>query len=297
MRTIPEIFAEADKPVVSFEFFPPKTPKGESDLLETARALARWEPGFFSVTYGAGGSNRDTAARMVLGIQRAVEIPVTAHITGVAHTKAEIDEVVSYLRAGGIVNLLALRGDAPKDAPVASPEARRAAGGFAYAEDLLRHLRARSDCARGTVGIAVAGYPEKHPEAASYEAGLDHLASKVAAGADLVLTQLFFDVGGFLRFRDDVRRAGVRVPIVPGILPITNAAQVRRFTSLCGAKIPAWLSARLDAVGEDATAAFDLGVEVGTKMLKELFAAGVPGVHFYTLNKSASVDGILSNLR
>jgi methylenetetrahydrofolate reductase (NADPH) len=146
------------------------------------------------------------------------------------------------------------------------------------------------------VGIGVAGYPEKHPEAPSYEAGILHLAAKVAEGADLVITQLFFEVSDFLRFLDDARRAGVRVPIVPGVLPITNVAQVRRFATLCGARIPSWLSERLDAVGEDAAATFDLGVEIGTRMCRELLAAGVPGIHFYTLNRSASVEKILSRL-
>ena len=196
------------------------------------------------------------------------------------------------LRAEGIANLLALRGDPPKDVSMVPPETARANGSFGYASDVVRFVRALPGCSRDEVSIAVAGYPEKHPEAASFEEDLAHLQEKVEAGADLVITQLFFDGANFLAFAARARAIGIRVPIVPGILPITNVAQVRRFTSMCGAKIPPDLEARLAMTGEDNEAAFHLGVAMqGCRNS----CRGRPGNHFYFLNRARSVEAILAD--
>lgn len=298
-RRIREIFAEASGPVLSFEFFPPKTEEGEEALVETARRLARFSPGFVSVTYGAGGTTRDTSSRMVTRIQKEVGLTATAHLTGIAHTKDELREIVLALRAAGIVNFLALRGDPPRDKKVPPPEVRRRSGGFGYAADVVRFIRALPGCGPDEVSIAVAGYPEVHPEAESAEKDLERLVEKVEAGADLVITQLFFRASDFLTFADRARRAGVRVPIVPGVMPVTKLSQVRRFTEMCGATIPGELEAplvRAAEQGDDSDAVFEVGVAWATTMCRELLAAGVPGIHFYTLNKSPATGEILARL-
>lgn len=233
-------------------------------------------------------------------LAKELGLTATAHLTGIAHTRDEVRAIVTDLRAKGIANFLALRGDPPKDRTVPDAETRRAQGGFGYAADLVRFLRSLPGFSREEVSIAVAGYPEVHPEAESAEADLARLAEKVEAGADLVVTQLFFRVEDFLDFAARARRAGVRVPIVPGLMPVTHYGQLRRFTEMCGATIPDELRARLEeaarADGEDGPAVRAVGVEWTAAMARELLAAGVPGIHFYTLNKSTATEEVLDRL-
>jgi len=276
-------------PVISFEFFPPKTDEGDHNLLEKhIPALAQAKPDFCSVTYGAGGSTRDKTLLIVDRIQRQHGLTALAHLTCVNHTRDEVCALLDKIRALGCKNILALRGDPP-----IGGEFQAVPGGFEFAAELVRFIRAAGD-----FSIGVAGFPEGHPACrAGKHADWQHLREKVDAGADFVLTQLFFDNADYFAFRDFVAgRLGVRVPLVPGIVPILSAAQITKFTQLCGAKIPPTLRARLDQLGSDDTATIEFGIEYATRQCEELLRADVPGLHFYTLNKSHSTVQVLKNL-
>jgi methylenetetrahydrofolate reductase (NADPH) len=292
MQLVRDIFAArraARRPVVSFEFFPPKTDEGDRSLLEkTLPALMQTRPDYCSVTYGAGGSTRDKTLRIVERIQGEHHLTAVAHLTCVSATKEQIGELLARIRALGVKNLLALRGDPP-----GGGEFEAAPGGFEYASQLVRYIREQGD-----FSIGVAGFPEGHVACrAGKHADWGHLKEKVAAGADFVLSQLFFDNADFLEFRDHLAgRLGVTVPIVPGIVSILSAAQIRKFTAMCGARIPAALAARLDALQHDDQAVAEFGIEYATRQCEELLRAGVPGIHFYTLNKAHATVRILKNL-
>ena len=274
-------------PVFSFEFFPPRTPEAVDQLLETARELKALRPSFVSVTYGAGGSTRRVTVDVVSRIKRDIGIEAMAHVTCVGHTKEELAEVLDTVEAGGIENVLALRGDPPRGQATFVPTP----GGFAHAQELTRFVKEHYPfCVGG------AAYPEKHVEAPDLESDLRHLKEKVASGAEFLLTQLFFDPTDYFRFVERARAIGIRVPIVPGIMPITNATQIHRFTSLCGASIPEALRERLDAVKDDDAAVVALGVEWATDQCRRLLAGGAPGIHFYTLNRSHSAQRVFENL-
>lgn len=275
--------------VFSFEFFPPKTDKGAENLMQTAADLAQSvEPDFISVTYGAGGSTRDRTHQIVTRIQSELGVTGMAHLTCVGATSEEIGDVVGRLEAAGVRNVLALRGDAPE-----GTEGFEATdGGFAYASDLIAFLSERHD-----VCIGGACYPEAHPEATSAEADLAFAKLKQDAGASFLTTQLFFDVSLYNAFVERARAAGITIPIVPGIMPVTNVSQVERFTRMCGASIPDELLDRLRPVQEDAGAVMATGIEWAITQCRDLLEAGAPGIHFYTLNKSHATRSILAALR
>ena len=279
----------AGQPVISFEFFPPKTDEGDRALLErTIPELMKLRPDYCSVTYGAGGSTRDKTLMIVDRIQREHGLTAMAHLTCVNATKNELVQVVAQARLLGIKNILALRGDPPPG----TGDFRKTDGGFEFSSELvawLKEMRAFS--------IGTAGFPEGHIACKEGKlADWQHLANKVARGADFVLTQLFFDNADFFAFRDHLTKLGVTVPICPGILPILSANQVKRFTALCGSQLPAPLLAQLEPLANDDAAATEFGIAYATKQCAELLKAGVPGIHFYTLNKAHSTTRILQNL-
>ena len=292
MQFIRDIYASklaARKPVISFEFFPPKTDEGDRNLLEKhIPALSQAKLDFCSVTYGAGGSTREKTLMIVDRIQRQHGLTALAHLTCVNHTRDEVRSVLEKIRALGCKNILALRGDPP-----VGGEFQTTPGGFEFASQLVRFIRESGD-----FSIGVAGFPEGHVACAAGKfADWEHLKEKTDAGADFVLTQLFFDNADYFEFRDHVAgRLGVRVPLVPGIVSILSAAQILKFTQLCGAKIPSSLRAKLDELANDDEAAAEFGIEYATRQCEELLRAGVPGLHFYTLNKAHSTLQVLKNL-
>jgi methylenetetrahydrofolate reductase (NADPH) len=292
MEFIRDIYAArraAKRPVVSFEFFPPKTDEGDRNLLEkTIPALLQTKPDYCSVTYGAGGSTRDKTLMIVDRIQREHRLTALAHLTCVNHTRVEVGALLEKIRALGCKNILALRGDPP-----GGGDFQPTPGGFEFSSQLVKFIRES-----GNFSTGVAGFPEGHIACKEGKfADWSHLKTKVDAGADFVLTQLFFDNADFFEFRDHVSgKLGVTVPIVPGVISILNAAQTIRFTQMCGAKIPPPLRAKLDALGNDEEAAIQFGIEYATRQCEELLRAGVPGLHFYTLNKSRSTVAVLKNL-
>ena len=286
---IADFFRTGTRPVFSFEFFPPKTEEGHRALLATVAELAKLAPSFVSVTYGAGGSTRDRTIELVTTIKRSTGIETMAHLTCVGSSRTELDAVLDRLEAGGIENVIALRGDPPAGETDFRPHPE----GLAHASDLVRMIRAASR----PLCIAAAAYPEGHVEYPSKDVDLGHLVDKVAAGVDVLITQLFFDNRFYFEFVERARAAGVRVPIVPGIMPITNLAQIERFTRMCGATIPRELHARLEPHRDDTDAVARIGVEYATAQCRELLARRAPGVHFYTLNRSDSTRKILEALR
>jgi methylenetetrahydrofolate reductase (NADPH) len=276
-------------PCFSFELFPPKTEEGVEQLLHTIEELAPLEPGFVSVTYGAGGSTRDRTLELVTTIKQRSGVEAMAHLTCVGHTKAELKEVLDRLAAAKVENVLTLRGDPPKGEKVFTP----AAGGFRYASELVRFVRDQDFpfCLGG------ACYPEGHPENPSREVDLKNLKAKVDAGLDFVITQLFFDNAFYFDFVERARRVGINVPIVPGIMPITNYDQLNRFIRICGTTVPMRLSLQLEKVKDNAEAVMQLGIAHATVQCIELLGRGVPGIHFYTLNRSPATRMIVSALR
>ena len=292
MQFIRDLYAAkraASRPVISFEFFPPKTGEGDRNLLEKQiPALLQAGPDFCSVTYGAGGSTRDKTLMIVDRIQRQYGLTALAHLTCVGHTREQVRELLEKIRLLGCKNILALRGDPP-----GGGEFQPAPGGFEFASQLVRFIRES-----GGFSIGVAGFPEGHiacPD--GKHADWRHLKEKVEAGADFVLTQLFFDNADFFEFRDCVAgQLGICAPLVPGIVPILSAAQITKFTQLCGAKIPPPLRSKLDQLTDNDEAAVEFGIEYATRQCEELLRAGVPGLHFYTLNKSRSTVRVLKNL-
>jgi methylenetetrahydrofolate reductase (NADPH) len=292
MQLIRDIYAArrgTGRPVVSFEFFPPKTEEGDRNLFEkTIPALLRTRPDYCSVTYGAGGSTRDKTLKIVDQIQGRHGLTAVAHLTCVSATQAQIGELLAQIRALDVQNLLALRGDPP-----GGGEFQVTPGGFEYSSQLVRFIRAQGD-----FSIGVAGFPEGHVACREGKyADWQHLKEKVEAGADFILTQLFFDNTDFHHFRDHLtRKLGVNVPIVPGMVSILSGTQIKRFTAMCGATIPAPLAAKLEALGDDDAAVAEFGIEYATRQCEDLLRAGVPGIHFYTLNKARATVRILQNL-
>jgi methylenetetrahydrofolate reductase (NADPH) len=272
---------------LSVEFFPPKTDKGEENLFSEIEIIKRLHPGFCSVTYGAGGSTREKTVHLVDLIHSRCGLEMMCHLTVVGQSKDEARGILQNLKAKGIENLLALGGDPPQGMADWQPHP----DGFHHAIELVREA-----LSAGGFSVAVAGFPEIHPRAVSRESDLRFLKEKVDAGAAAIITQLFFDNDDFFRFADDLTKLGVTVPIVPGILPILSASQVRRFTSLCGSKIPAALEQRLANVEADDDGAVELGIEYATRQCEGLIKYGVGGLHFYSLNKSYSVQAICKNL-
>ena len=264
-------------PAVSFEFFPPKNEKMEAQLWAAIERLEPLGPRFVSVTYGAGGTTRARTHRTVSRIRRETGLEPAAHLTCVAAGRAEIDAVAGAYRDAGIRHIVALRGDAPEGEDRYTPHP----GGYAYAVDLVAGLKAI-----GGFEISVAAYPEVHPEAASAAADLDNLKRKIDAGATRAITQFFFDPAVYFRFVDRVRAAGVTVPIVPGILPVTNFGQVTRFAAMCGATVPPWLALAFDGLDDDPETRRLVAMSVAFDQCRRLRAGGADEFHFYTLNRA-----------
>jgi methylenetetrahydrofolate reductase (NADPH) len=291
MQFIRDILAAkraAGKPVISFEFFPPKTPEGDHNLLEkTIPALKTLRPDFCSVTYGAGGSTRDKTLLIADRIQREHGLTALAHLTCVNHTREQVGELLARIRALGCKNILALRGDPPGGGEFAPTP-----GGFGFSSQLVRFIRETGD-----FSIGVAGFPEGHIACkAGKQQDWKHLAEKVKAGADYVITQLFFDNADYFEFRDALTKLGVTVPLVPGIVPIQSAPGIKKFTQMCGAKIPPALAARLDALEHDDAACTEFGIEYATQQCADLLRQGAPGIHLYSLNKAPSCLRVVRNL-
>jgi methylenetetrahydrofolate reductase (NADPH) len=275
------------KPAVSFEFFPPKTEAGFTQLYQTIEELKPIDPSYVSVTYGAGGSTRQKTVDLVEKIQRDAGIRAMAHLTCVGHTAAEIGSILDDLWNAGIRNVLALRGD-----PAAGQSQFVATeGGFAYADQLVKFSAGLHDFC-----IGVAGYPEGHPQCLNLQRDLENLKRKVDNGAAFIVTQLFFDNAIFYRFRDAARAIGIKVPIIAGIMPILNVAQIKRFISMCGAKIPNPLLVKLEFLESSPEAVHNAGVEYATRQCQDLLFHGVDGIHFYTLNKSKATVQICKSL-
>jgi methylenetetrahydrofolate reductase (NADPH) len=272
---------------LSVEFFPPKTDKGEENLFSEIETIKRLNPAFCSVTYGAGGSTREKTVEWVDRIHRTCRLEVMCHLTVVGQSKNEARAVLKQLKEKKIENIIALGGDPPQGTVDWQPHP----DGFHHAAELVREA-----VMFGGFSIAVAGFPEVHPRAKSRASDLRYLKEKVEAGAVAIITQLFFDNDDYYRYVEDVRKLGVLVPIVPGVLPILSAPQVRRFTSLCCAKIPASLERELVKVEGNDEAAIQLGIDYATRQCEGLIKFGVPGLHFYSLNKSYSVRAVCKNL-
>jgi methylenetetrahydrofolate reductase (NADPH) len=277
------------QPVVSFEFFPPKTDEGDRTLLEkTIPALKEMRPDYCSVTYGAGGGTRDKTLGIVDRIQREHQIVAMSHLTCVNATADELRGVLMEARARGIKNILALRGDPPG----AQGEFKTTEGGFEFSHQLVRFMKEM-----GGFCIGTAGFPEGHVACKEgREVDWDRLKAKIDCGADFVLTQLFFDNKDYFRFRDYLAGKGVTVPVCPGIIPIMSAHQIKRFTTMCGAHLPASLLASLDKYADNDEACAEFGIEYATRQCQELLRGGVPGLHFYTLNKARSTVQVVRNL-
>lgn len=272
----------------SFEFFPPRTPEALERLLRTAERLRDLDPSFVSVTYGAGGSTRRSTIDLTARLQEELGLTAMAHLTCVGHGREELTAILTELDLRGIENLMLLRGDPPQG----QAEFIAAEDGFSHAEELV-HL-ARS---LGEASIGVAGYPEGHPECADRDTDLAHLRRKVDAGADFVVTQLFFDNRDYFAFVARARAAGIDVRIVPGIMPALSAAQIQRMATRCGASIPGILLEALQHAGDDAEAAARIGTEWAMRQCEDLLKAGAPGIHFYTLNQSTATERIFAHLR
>jgi methylenetetrahydrofolate reductase (NADPH) len=285
---IPDILRDGAGPVFSFEFFPPKTEAGERNLETALDELRKLEPAFVSVTYGAGGSTRERTIEIVSRIKADHGLEAMAHFTCVGATVPELRATLEEMRKAGIENVLALRGDPPPG----RDEWVKTEGGLEYSSELVALIRASYPFA-----IGAACFPETHIHADSPEADLAYLAEKIAAGADFLITQLFFDNAVYFDFVDRARAAGIDVPIIPGVMPITNVGQVERMAAMCGTSIPEGLRSELHARGDDAEAVLDFGVAYATLQCAELLAGGTPGIHFYTLNRSPATRAILSALR
>ena len=282
---------ERGEPIFSFEFFPPRTDEGVRALFETVEALRPLAPAYVSVTYGAGGSTRQRTLELVKRLKRESEVEAMAHVTCVGASRDEIAALLDEVADAGIQNVLALRGDPPRGEPTFVPHPE----GFAHASELVAFVRSRPDRWRFCVGAAA--YPEGHVETPDLAQDLRNLKVKVEAGADFLVTQLFFDNARYFGFVERARAAGIALPIVPGIMPFTNVEQVERFTAMCGASIPPPLRAAMEVRREDAESARELGVAYASLQCADLLRRGAPGVHFYTLNRSTSTRAILAALR
>jgi methylenetetrahydrofolate reductase (NADPH) len=273
--------------IFSLEFFPPKTQEDMAQLFQTLNDAKKLRPGYISVTYGAGGGTRDKTIDIVKRAKDEIGLESMAHITCVDHSRQEIKSILDDLVSSGIDNVVALRGDPPEGQTKYAPKA----GGFRYASELTAFVHESYPLC-----IAVAGYPEGHIESPDRETDWNHLEEKVRAGADFIITQLFFDNRHFFCFEKRMHEKGVMVPIIPGIMPITNYNQILRFTRICGATIPQKVIRDLEAVQDDSGEIQRYGIQLATEQCRELIDHGVPGIHFYTLNKSRATQEIIKNL-
>ena len=311
------------KPDISIEFFPPKTPEGVEKLLgETIPRLKRFHPAFFSMTYGAGGSTRDLTIELCDRMKNQAQVETTCHLNIIGQSKAETRENLGRIQAAGVYNLLALRGDPPRDQrlplsdaaprpsgqrlplsdaaprPSGQPDFKPHPDGFTSSVELIEEARRirSEESGEPWFAIAVTGFPEVHPEAKDRASDIAFLKRKIQAGGCVVITQLFLDNAYFFEFMEHVRKAGITAPVVPGILPILSVAQLRRFAALCGAKIPPKIERELAKYENDEEGAVQYGIELSTRMCEELLKSGVPGLHFYALNRFRSTEAIIANL-
>jgi methylenetetrahydrofolate reductase (NADPH) len=275
------------RPFFSFEFFPPRDDAGTDQLFATMETMRALKPAYVSITYGAGGSSRARTVELAKRVQREIGLTVLAHVTCVGSTRAELRALFDDLARAGIENVLALRGDPPRGEAVFTPPP----GGFAHASELIAMLRRNYDFC-----IGAACYPEVHPEAESAQHDLSHLREKVDAGAEFLISQLFFDNDVYAGFVERARAAGIEVPMLPGLMPITNYEQITRFVAMCGAKIPPKLHVEMEMRRGDAAAVEDLGVAFAAMQAIDLFRRGAPGIHFYTLNRSPATRAIVSGM-
>jgi methylenetetrahydrofolate reductase (NADPH) len=279
---------ESRRPVFSFEFFPPKTDEGRQTLEGTLEVLKDDRPDYVSVTYGAGGATRNSTVEITKSIKQDLGIEAMAHLSCVGEPSERLVEILGDIDSAGIENVLALRGDPPRG----ETEWRPHPGGLSYSVELISLIGERFDFC-----VGAACFPEVHPDAPDRESDLRYAREKVEAGVSFLITQLFFDNELYFDFVEDARRAGIDVPIIPGIMPITNYGQIKRFTEMCGASIPDELTTQLDGRADDPEAVAELGVAYATLQCSDLLARGAPGIHFYTLNRSTATRAILAALR
>lgn len=272
---------------VSFEFFPTKTDAGHEKLLNTARELAGYNPDFFSCTYGAGGSTRDRTLNTVLQLDSEVKVPTAPHLSCVGDSKAELIELLNLYKSKGITRIVALRGDLPSGMGMSSGELR-------HANDLVELIRHETG---DHFHIEVAAYPEMHPQARNFEDDIANFVRKAKAGASSAITQYFFNADCYFYFVERVRKLGVDIPVIPGIMPITNYSKLARFSDACGAELPRWVRKQLEAYGDDTDSIQRFGEEMITGMCERLLEGGAPGLHFYTLNQAAPSLAVWKNLQ
>ncbi|HZJ94492.1 MAG TPA: methylenetetrahydrofolate reductase [NAD(P)H] [Thiopseudomonas sp.] len=277
----------SNTPRISFEFFPTKTEAGHEKLLKTAEKLAAYNPEFFSCTYGAGGSTRDRTLNTVLQLDRETKIPTAPHLSCVGDSLEDLRELLQRYQEADIKRIVALRGDLPSGMGMAAGELR-------YANELVEFIRKETG---DHFYIEVAAYPEMHPQAQNFETDLQNFARKVQAGSDSAITQYFFNADCYFYFVERARKLGVDIPIVPGIMPITNYVRLARFSDSCGAEIPRWIRKQLEAYGDDIASIQAFGEEVITNMCERLIKGGAPGLHFYTLNQAEPSLAIWDNLK
>lgn len=277
----------SNKPSLSFEFFPPKEEAGLAHVESQIVELKAVNPDLVTVTHGAAGGARELSQKLVNFVATKTNLPICPHLTCAGRSKSELNAIIDEYQKVGVTRVLALRGDPPRGETkfISHPE------GYSCARDLVKDISARS-----ALKIAVAGYPEVHKEAVSREADLKYLKEKVDAGSDIIITQLFFDEDVYFRFVEDAQKIGINVPILPGIMPVSNPAQLKRFTSLCGASIPERIISKLDTLAEDTQGVIEYGISEGIRLCTKLLEGGAPGIHLYTLNKTVQILPIVKGL-
>ena len=289
--TFGELYKDGSKPVISFEIFPPKTPEGKEKLMRTLEELSDMSPGFISVTYGAMGTTREGSFEIASRI-KDMGVEAASHLTCVGSSGAEIEGILTDLRERGIENIVALRGDPP----VGREQFVAAEGGYEHANELVEHIRKFDKESASRFGVAVAGYPEKHIEAESMREDIENLARKTRVGADVTITQLFYDNARYFDFVKMARDAGVKTPIVPGLMPILSTKQVVKITSMCGSSIPTDIMKQLERCESKGGDPAGVGVDVCARQAEELLNAGAPGIHFYVLNRASHVKLVMGRL-